>query len=183
MRRARFPCSGCRYRFEMPLSGFVKLPTDLRERLAIYSLTRVAMDSDDLLCFVSSGGVVTIPAQGKRERNRQRWFERIRAWELSGLSQHAFIEQHGVNAESFHRWKRIYRSEGGGVDTAREPSGMPARASAGLVPVKILQQPSAGDSGVMLEFDGARRIRLEPAFDAGTLEPVLQLLANQGDWR
>jgi transposase len=27
-----------------------------RKRLAIYSLTRVAIGSDDLLCFVSSGG-------------------------------------------------------------------------------------------------------------------------------
>jgi hypothetical protein len=60
---------------------------------------------------------------------------------------------------------------------------MPANTKAGLVPVEILRQPHPGDSGVMLELNGAMRIRLGPAFDAGTLERVLRLLANQGDWR
>jgi len=121
--------------------------------------------------------------QGKRERNRQRWFERIRAWEKGGLSQRAFMEQHGLNTASFHRWKRIYRSESGGVGAGGQAGAMPAKTNAGLVPVEILRQPHPGGSGVMLELNGAMRIRLEPAFDAGTLERVLELLANQGDWR
>lgn len=123
-----------------------------------------------------------IPPQGKRARNRQRWFERICAWERSDLSQRAFIERHCLNGASFYRWKRIYRSEGA-EGTGASASGMLANAGAGLVPVEVLEQSHPGDCGVMLELDGTMRIRLEPAFDAATLERVLRLLAKPGVWR
>jgi len=113
--------------------------------------------------------------QGKRERNRQRWFERIRAWEKGGLSQRAFIEQHGLNTASFHRWKRIYRSESGGVRAGGQAGAMPANTNAGLVPVEILRQSHPGGPGVMLELNGAKAsallFSLVETANANALEP------------
>ena len=42
----------------------------------------------------------------KRAINRQRWLERIRAWEESGLTQKAFCEQHHLGLASLQRWRR-----------------------------------------------------------------------------
>ena len=114
--------------------------------------------------------------QGKRERNRQRWLERIVAWERSGLSQRAFVEQQRLNAGSFQRWKRIYRNERS-AGNARE-----ARAgSVGLVSVAIRSEAVASDSGVILQLERTMQIRLERNFDAGTLERVLQVICGDGN--
>lgn len=126
----------------------------------------------DTVCYRSEWSVAT-STQGKRERNRQRWFERIQAWERSGLTQRAFIDQRQLNAASFQRWKRIFRSASKNSATTVVNSGI-----ATLVPVEVLQQGAAVDSGVVLELEGAVRIHLKSAFDAATLQRVLQTLGE-----
>ena len=44
-----------------------------------------------------------ISSLSKREINRQRWLERIRAWEQSGLTQKAFCEQRHLGLASLQR--------------------------------------------------------------------------------
>lgn len=112
--------------------------------------------------------------QGKRERNRRRWFERIGAWKQSGLSQRAFVQQHGLNEASFYRWRRIVHAESGGTPTSRDRScGISAAPCSSFVPLEIVHRSAPADCGVVLMLEGDIRIGLEPGFDAATLERVL----------
>ena len=128
---------------------------------------------------------MTTATQGKRERNRQRWPERIAAWERSGLSQREFIEQQRLNTASFQRWKRIYRHEMSAVEAqeSRTEGEVAPASRVGLLAVEVLSEPVASDSGVTVQLEHMMQIRLERNFDTGTLARVLQVICSDRNGR
>ena len=103
------------------------------------------------------------PNQGKRQVNRERWFDRIESCKQSGLSQKAYCEQHRIGIASFRRWRAIFIREG-------KPKAMPAT----LLPVNII--PAASGSSLALWFGEELRLEIPPGFDSVMLKQVVEAL-------
>jgi len=99
----------------------------------------------------------------KREANRQRWFDHIRTWQKSGLTQKAFCEQQHLRLGSFLRWRGISKRE----RKPRVPSTM------AFLPVHITV-PTAASLALLL--DNELRIEIPVGFDPATLKQVVQTL-------
>lgn len=99
----------------------------------------------------------------KREVNRQRWLEHIRAWERSGLSQKAYCEQHHVGFASFQRWRRIAMEE------EKPTNDSPLT----FIPVNVTKPHS---SCLTLRIKQDLRLEIPVDFDSGTLRQVIQIL-------
>ena len=99
----------------------------------------------------------------KREINRQRWRERIRAWEQSGLTQKAFCEQHHLGLASLQRWRRLFKTK----EAAHN-----ARPVA-LLPVRVKERNSANLTVVV---NDELRIEIPAGFDPNTLKQVIEVV-------
>ena len=103
----------------------------------------------------------------QRRSDKERFWRRmIRHWRSSGLSARAFCVEQGLAEASFYGWRR----------TIAQRDAEALR----FVPVHVVaeQQPLAGDKGGGLELvlPQGRRLRIEPSFDAPTLQRLLALL-------
>ena len=99
----------------------------------------------------------------KRAINRQRWRERVQAWEESGLTQKAFCEQHHLGLASLQRWRRLFKTE--------ETSSNPAPIA--LLPVRV-KKPCASHLTVVVNDD--LRIEVPPGFDPNALRQIIEVL-------
>ena len=104
-----------------------------------------------------------ISSLSKRATNRQRWFDRIEDWKLSGLTQKGFCEQQQLGLGSFQRWRGIFlRGE--------RPE---ASSAVSFLPVKVRVAPA---SSLALVIDGHLRIEIPAGFDPVILQQVVQAL-------
>ena len=95
--------------------------------------------------------------------NRQRWLERIRAWEESGLTQKAFCEQRHLGLASLQRWRRLFKSE--------ENSSDPAPVA--LLPVRVKEK---GPSHLTVVVSNDLRIEIPAGFDPHALRQIIEVL-------
>ena len=103
----------------------------------------------------------------KREVNRQRWCERINAWENSSQSQKAFCKDQHVGLASFQRWRRILKAEDS-EDLDTTPS-----EAVRLLPVKVqVEKPT--NLTILLQDD--LRIEVPAGFNPHLLQQVIQVL-------
>jgi len=101
----------------------------------------------------------------KRAINRQRWLERVQAWEHSGLTQKAFCTKHHLGLASFQRWRRIFMTE----ETSNESP------SVTFLPVNLVE-PST--SNLTLRVNDQLRLEIPAGFDPHTLKQVIQVLQS-----
>jgi hypothetical protein len=102
----------------------------------------------------------------KREINRQRWHERIKAWKSSNQSQKAFCEEHHLGQASFQRWYRIFKAE----DTeGTEVDPVPVS----FMPVRVRETVS---SNLIIRIQDDLRIDVSGGFDPRFLQQVIQVL-------
>jgi hypothetical protein len=102
----------------------------------------------------------------KREINRQRWRERIKAWEDSGQSQQEFCKAHHLGFASFRRWRGIFKAENAeGVVATAEPVR--------FLPVSV-HTPTY--TNLTLHIQDDFRIEIADGFDPQLLRQVLQVL-------
>ena len=96
-------------------------------------------------------------------RKEQQWRRRILQWRRSGLSVRAFCARHGLAQANFYIWRReLQRRDGAAVS---------------FVPVEVVATEASGPaSGIEILLAGKRRVRVEPGFDALTLQRVVALL-------
>jgi len=99
----------------------------------------------------------------KRAINRQRWRERIRACEESGLTQKAFCEQHHLGLASLQRWRRLLKTE--------EPCSNPAPVA--LLPVRVKE---ARSSQLAVVVNDDLRIEIPTGFDPAALRQIIEVL-------
>ena len=99
----------------------------------------------------------------KREINRQRWLERIRAWKQSGQTQRAFCQQHHLGLASFQRWRRKLR-----VEKKPEES-----STITFLPVSV---KNAHASNLTLRVNDHLHIEIPSGFDPNTLKQVIDVL-------
>jgi hypothetical protein len=99
----------------------------------------------------------------KRAINRQRWRERIRACEKSGLTQKAFCEQHHLGLASLQRWRRLLKTE--------EPCSNPAPVA--LLPVRVKEMHP---SNLTVVVSNDLRIEIPADFDPNALRQVIEVL-------
>ena len=99
----------------------------------------------------------------RREINRQRWFERIQAWEQSGLTQKAFCKQHGVGLASLQRWRRLFKTE--------QSSNNPTPVA--LLPVSVKETNPANLTVVV---NDTLRIEIPAGFDPNALRQIIEVL-------
>jgi hypothetical protein len=102
----------------------------------------------------------------KREEDRQRWLDRINAWQNSNQSQKAFCKEHQLGYASFRRWRRILKAEDAKVAVF---PGEPVR----FLPVNV-QEPIS--SNLMIHIQNDLRIEVVPGFNLQLLQQVLQVL-------
>ena len=102
----------------------------------------------------------------KRQTDRQRWLERIDAWQDSDLTQKAFCKTHQLGYASFRRWRGIFKAE---AAKAAEPS----RDSVRFLPVK-LQETIPTHLTIHLQDD--LRIEVVSGFNPQLLQQVIQVL-------
>ena len=103
------------------------------------------------------------PNLSKREANRQRWFDHIKDWKQSGLTQKAFCEQQQLRLGSFQRWRGIFmRGENPEMTSA-----------VSFLPVNVTVAPA---SNLALLIDDHLRIEIPAGFDPVTLKQVVQAL-------
>jgi hypothetical protein len=98
----------------------------------------------------------------KRESNRQRWCERIKAWQQSGQSQSDFCEQNDLGLPSFQRWRRIFEEE-------KQTDPAPIT----FLPVNV-KETSSSNLALMVSND--LRIEIPTGFDPNTLRQLIQVL-------
>ena len=99
----------------------------------------------------------------KRAINRQRWLERIRAWEESGLTQKAFCEQHHLGLASLQRWRRLFKTEEASSNSA----------PVALLPVRVKETRS---SNLNVVINDDLRIEIPSGFDPSALRQVIEVL-------
>ena len=106
------------------------------------------------------------PSLSKREVNRQRWHERIKAWENSSQSQRAFCKERHLGYASFRRWRQIFKTEDSKeLITPTEPVR--------FLPVKV--QTEKNSSLTILVQDDLR-IEVPTGFNPHLLQQVIQVL-------
>lgn len=99
----------------------------------------------------------------KREINRQRWRERIEAWQQSGQSQGGFCEQNSLGLASFQRWRRIFETEEKQTDPA----------PIAFLPVSVKKTDS---SNLTVVVNNDLRIEIPVGFDPHVLRQLIQVL-------
>ena len=99
----------------------------------------------------------------RREINRQRWLERIQAWEQSGLTQKAFCKQHRLGLASLQRWRRLFRTE--------QSSNNPTPVA--LLPVSVKETNPANLTVVV---NDTLRIEIPAGFDPNALRQIIEVL-------
>lgn len=139
----------------------------------------------DALDLSQSGGI--------RGVRRAQWRGHVLTQLDSGLSAAAYCREHGLDAASFYRWKRVLRESGelpgetgaqgrGRRERAAASSGMGARPPlfaevrlAGAGDAATAPGHSAG-AGVEVCLRGGQVVRVAAGFDAQTLRRVLAVL-------
>ncbi|MFC1680721.1 hypothetical protein ACFL1S_02865 [Pseudomonadota bacterium] len=102
----------------------------------------------------------------KREINRQRWRERIDAWENSSQAQEAFCKSHHLAFASFRRWRGIFKAQDSeGVVAAPEPVR--------FLSVRVNDTASLNLT-VLVQDD--LRIEVPSGFNAHHLQQIIQVL-------
>ncbi len=99
----------------------------------------------------------------KREINRQRWLEQIKAWNQSGQTQRAFCQQHHLGLASFQRWRRKLRAE-------KKPE---ESSTITFLPVSV---NNAQASYLTLLVNDHLRIEIPSGFDTDTLKQIIHVL-------
>ena len=99
----------------------------------------------------------------KRALNRQRWRERVDAWQQSGESQKAFCQHHHLGLASLQRWCRIFKSQEESTDTA----------AVTFLPVSV-KQTSPSKLSVVINED--LRIEIPADFNPNALRQLIQVL-------
>ena len=99
----------------------------------------------------------------RREINRQRWLERIHAWEQSGLTQKAFCKQHRLGLASLQRWRRKSKTE----QTSHNPGPV------AFLPVS-LKETNPANLTVVINDD--LRIEIPAGFDRNALRQIIEVL-------
>ena len=102
---------------------------------------------------------------------RDFWFQHIKAWQVSDLSQAEYVRQHNLSAKSFGYYRRRYfQSKSAEMDESKRTS---------LLPVQLddKSEPLAENQGsIFLTTPDGYRIELSSGFNADTLQRVLQVL-------
>lgn len=104
-----------------------------------------------------------VSSLSKRQLNRQRWRERVNAWQGSGQSQKVFCQNHQLGLASFQRWCRLFKSQ--------EKSTDPAPVA--FLPVSVKQTRPSHLSIVVNED---LRIDIPTDFDPNALRQIIQVL-------
>lgn len=100
-----------------------------------------------------------------RDAAKERFWRRVvRHWRHSKLSVRAFCRQQGLRESNFYAWRRTLLQRDA-LDAA-------------FVPVQVVaeDQPARPRGAVELVLANGRLLRLEPGFDAPTLQRLLTLL-------
>ncbi len=106
------------------------------------------------------------PSLSKREVNRQRWHERIKAWENSSQCQRTFCKDHHLGYASFRRWRQILKAEDSEeLVTPTEPVR--------FLPVKV-QAEKPANLTILIQDD--LRIEVPAGFNPQLLQQVIQVL-------
>jgi hypothetical protein len=96
-------------------------------------------------------------------RKELQWRRRILQWQQSGLSVRTFCARHGLTQANFYLWRRELQRRDEGVVS--------------FAPVEVVGSEASGPaSGVEIHLGGNRRVRVEPGFDALTLQRVVAVL-------
>ena len=112
---------------------------------------------------------------GYRRRSAAQWQTLVGEYAASGLSQQAFCERRGVALSTFCQWRRRLAAQT--AESAPAPREAPALR---LVPVRVLEEPSAGAaSGIAVIAECGVRIELARGFDGATLQRVLATLEGR----
>ena len=93
---------------------------------------------------------------------QQRWRERVRHFEASGLTAKIFCEREGFGTESLRRWRRW---------CGQNPPQLPA-----LVEVKVAVPAPPPRDHMVVELAGQRRLTLEPGFDTDAVARLVAIL-------
>ena len=106
------------------------------------------------------------PSLSKREVNRQRWYERIKAWENSSQSQREFCKDHHLGYASFRRWRQILKAEDS--EELITPTD-PVR----FLAVKV-QAEKPANLTILIQDD--LRVEVPSGFNPQVLQQVIQVL-------
>ena len=106
------------------------------------------------------------PSLSKREVNRQRWHERIKAWKNSSRSQREFCKVHHLGYASFRRWRQIFKAEDS------EDLAIPT-APVRFLPLKV-QAEKPANLTILIQDD--LRIEVPSGFNPQLLQQVVQVL-------
>ena len=118
------------------------------------------------------------PRDCRRSRawNRAEWLRRVRAWSVCGQTPVEYCRQEGLQLNSFHRWRRVFRAAGeeisGSGDHEPEASRVPLFAE-----VRVAEARREEDSGAIDVLLAAElRLRVHAGFDEATLRRVLSVV-------
>lgn len=106
--------------------------------------------------------------RNQRDGAKERFWRRVvRPWQHSGLSVRAFCAQQGLAEPSFYHWRRTL-GERAAPDTT-------------FVPVQVRTEEPEDNAGgaVELVLGDGRSLRLQPGFDAATVQRLLALLEGR----
>ena len=113
-------------------------------------------------------------AQGSGEATRK-WQMLMQAWQGSGFSQSKFCRRQGVPLSTFNYWKR--RLEQSGHASAGNAD---AAATAGFVPVRVLNPSTVGTQRVEVRLRNGRRLRCAADLPEDLLRRLLTALEADG---
>jgi hypothetical protein len=98
----------------------------------------------------------------RKKRSRTEWTQLVAEWQAGDLSQKAFARRKGIATTTLSWWACRLRRE--------------ARERGALVPVDVVDDPSAGAGEFRLEVAGGRTVFVPASFDAGALRRLVSAL-------
>jgi hypothetical protein len=117
------------------------------------------------------------------------WQQRLKEWEISGLTAQAFCQQHGYERSTFFWWKseleRRGKWRGRGKKRKTHSLVSPTSPVPLFVPIEVTPSPagfhSRGETcGVTLVLTSGHRIEIPRGFDVPTLVRLLGVLGGTG---
>lgn len=102
---------------------------------------------------------------------REEWSKLVRRFERSGLDPAEFAKREGIKAKQLGWWRWRLRTSGE-LATRTEPEFLPVRI------VTSTRPPPVG-TPIEIALPNGRLVRVQPGFDAATLERVLTIAAEQ----
>ncbi len=120
---------------------------------------------------------------GKQASRRASWLQHVAAWKVSGLTQRAYADKHGIGWRSLSYWIQKVRKHATRDSRAAPPATCPEQHSAFITlatdVTAILKKTRSHPGAFHLQIGPRYRLRIPANFSGDALAEVIRVLEDR----